>query len=190
MSVIKRSVVRHGFRGGGVLAPPPQPETPVVSQTRTAGTLLQRGKVNPKTGEISQTRPQLNYLRSKVMTRANYYFYHANLSRSQACRLSWAECKQLPSPVKHDFGILNEPERKKPRHFYPTHNYRQAKPPYSRNLKFLTSWAILTATLILISLVLLWGRVINGPNLVPDYETENAYPVYDWIDNYHSERSN
>lgn len=61
-------------------------------------------------------------LRSKVMTRGNYYHAHSNCTRRQALRLSWAEWQQVPPPIRHNFGVLNSPNHKRQSALCPTHD--------------------------------------------------------------------
>lgn len=140
----------------------------------------------------SETRDPLNQTRSRVMTRANWYHYHAGCTRSQALKLSWAEWKQVPSVPErivagfkvtspHNFGALNTPNRKKQTHFLPTRHEEQAKPPLNSILKLQLFPAILCSILAFIAIIVLVGFIINGTQFIPDYPPE---PVKPWTEEF------
>lgn len=124
---------------------------------------------------VSQARAPLSRLRSRVMSQANWYHYHAGLTRSQALKLSWAEAKQVTLPVKHNFGALNQPEHGKPSRYLPTHNYHQDPLPYTRQLKSYASCTVLVALLLFIGIVVLLGLTINDGDFAPGYEPPQTY---------------
>ena len=93
----------------------------------------------------------------------------------------WPEVEFIPQ-ARHNSGILNQPEHKKPTRYLPTRHDEYAAPSFSRNLKWLTSRAILIGFVVLMSVVIAWGFIENGPNLVPHYDPNPVnYPPYEWM---------
>lgn len=86
----------------------------------------------------------------------------------------WGGVEFIPE-ARLNFGVLNQPEHGRPSQFYPTHNYRQAPVPYTRQLKSYTAWAFLTGLLVFMGIVILLGLAINGGDFVPDYEPPQIY---------------
>lgn len=86
----------------------------------------------------------------------------------------YQEQVEFVSQARHYFGAINQPERRKFPRFYPTHNYRQAKPPFGHALKFVSTWSLLMAFLVFMCLVLTWGVITYGPSLTPSYEVPNV----------------
>ena len=166
----RRLVLRSGLRPQGGLPPERWPEVEVISEARSYPRLPDGRIIDPETGRISEAREALRRLRSRVMTRANYYHYHANLTRSQACRLSWAEWKQVKVPATHNFGVLNQPQRKKSSRFCPTHFEPKSSLPYTRLLKPWLAPVFASVILAIISLVVLLGGIASDWNFAPGYE--------------------
>lgn len=160
---------RHLVLRGGFRSPLPQ------SEPRPLAEPLSEPWLDITTGEISKPRQALRQLRSKVMTRANFYHYHAGCTRSQALKLSWAEYKQVTTPAKHHFGILNQPQRRKPSKVLPTYNWEQAALPYIKKLQPYASAVILTVLLLFMGIVVALGLTFNGGNFSPGYEPPKIY---------------
>ena len=123
----------------------------------------------------SEPRTPLSILRSRVMSRANWYHYHASLSRSQACRLSWAEWKQVKVPATHNFGVLNQPQRKKSSRFCPTHFEPKSSLPYTRLLKPWLAPVFASVILAIISLVVLLGGIASDWDFAPGDESPQIF---------------
>ena len=123
----------------------------------------------------SEPRTPLSILRSRVMSRANWYHYHAGCTRSQACRLSWAEWKQVTIPVRHNFGVLNQPNRKKPSQHYPTHIEPKPSVPYTSWAKQWLAPVSVSIILAIMGLVVFFGIVANQGNFAPGYEPPQTY---------------
>ena len=123
----------------------------------------------------SEPRSPFDILRSKVMTSANWYRWHANCTPSQAYKLSWAEWKQVRIPDRHNFGVLNQPNRKKPSRDYPTHIEPKPSVPYTSWAKQWLAPVSVSVILAIMGLVVFFGIVANQGNFAPGYEPPQTY---------------
>lgn len=77
--------------------------------------------------------------------------------------------------ARHQSGVFNQPEHKKPPRFYHTHFEPKKVVPYTRALKPLLSWAFVTGLFVFIGIVILLGLAINGGDFAPGYEPPQIY---------------
>lgn len=89
-------------------------------------------------------------------------------------RERWHEVEFI-SQSRHNFGVLNQPQHKKPSRLLPTHNYRQQSVPYTRQFKPFTSIIFTTIILLIMGLVVFFGVLANDGDFCPGYEPPPIY---------------
>jgi len=149
----------------------------VMSKPRASPAVPLSPAYQAKVEAPSEPRTPLSRLRSKIMSRANYYHYRASCTRSQALRLSWAEQKQSPLPSRHNFGVLNLPLHGKLPKALPTHNEKfgraPSSTPYHSRLNWRWGLALITLLVIFVA-----TAVITAPP--PEYKPVWSHGQFIW----------
>lgn len=97
----------------------------------------------------------------------------------------WPQTKgqqyRLPSEPRHSFGAINAPQYKKPNRLSKGRDTGEIPNPITRNLNWLTNPTLLIGFLLLLVLVLTYGYLVNGSQLIPTYEVPHiSVPDTPW----------
>ena len=86
----------------------------------------------------------------------------------------WAEVEFI-SQTRHNFGVLHQPNRKKPSQDYPTHIEPKPSVPYTSWAKQWLAPVSVSVILAIMGLVVFFGIVANQGNFAPGYEPPQTY---------------